>query len=313
MKISHLESIGELPKYLQKKLSEFGTYSPLIKSQLSKEEALREVKDAEIIIAAPSAFKPIDEEFISQLKITKHIALVTVGCDWIDFVACKKRGITISRPLGANSEAAAEHTVGLMIDLAKRITEFDKKFRNGDYDFRNYQGVEFYNKTLGILGLGNVGSKVLRIAKAFNMKVLVFDRSEKSCEEYQVVDLKNLLTQSDFIAICLPLSNETKDLIGENEIKQIKTGAIVVNAAREKIVNKKSILEAINSGKINGYGVETAIMQTLEKDDPYFQYDNVIINPHNAFNTKETEKRVNEMVVANVISFIKGKPQNILV
>ncbi len=312
MKISHLESIGQFPNYLQRKLLKFGKYSPLIKANISPEEALREVLDSEILIAAPSALKPLDEEFVNQLEATQHIALVTVGYDWVDVEACKKNNISISRPIGANSEAVAEHTMGLMIDLAKRITEFDKSFRKGDYDFRKYQGVELYGKTLGIVGLGNVGSKVLRIAKGFNMEVLVFDRSEESCGEFEVTSLSKLSARSDFIAVCIPLTEETESLIADDEIDQMKSGVIIVNTAREEIVDKGAVLKAVASGKVRGYGIETAIMKQLKPDDSYFQYPNVIVNPHNAFNTQETEKRVNEMVVDNVISYIEGKPKNIL-
>lgn len=312
MKILHLESIGELPEHLQKELNAVGEYVPLIQADIPKDQVLKEAKDAEVIIIAPSALKPVDGDFINQLEKTKHIALVTVGYDWVDVEACRKKAISISRPVGANSEAVAEHTIGLLIDLAKRITEFNRDVRKGAIDFRKYQGVELFEKTLGIIGLGNVGHRVCRIAQGFNMQVLAFDRSETSTDQYQIVDLKTLLSKSDFIAVCMPLSPETKNLIGEKEINQMKNGVIVANTAREEIVNKQAVINGIKSGRIFGYGVETAIMTPLDKNDRYFQYPNIIVNPHNAFNTKETARRVSEMVVNNVINFINGEPKNLL-
>lgn len=313
MKVLHLSTTGPLPDYLQKKIESVAEYISHTEANLSEEKALQLAKEAEVITLSPSAFKPVGANFINRLEKTKHIALVTVGYDWIDVEACRQKGISISRPIGANSEAVAEHTFGLLIDLAKRITEFDRDVRNkGAYDFKKYEGVELYRKTLGIIGLGNVGHKVCRISKGFNMRVLAFDRSEKTTKDYEIVGLEKLLKNSDFIAVCIPLTDETRNLIGEKEISLMKDEVIIANTAREEIVNKRAIIKAIKSGKVRGYGIETAIMTKVAPDDEYLQYPNIIVNPHNAFNTKETNKRVDEMVVENVVSFIKGKPKNLL-
>ncbi len=313
MKILHLDTVGPLPPTLQKRIRQKADYVAHMEANLTEQKAVQLVKNFDVLILAPSAIKPITSTFINQLQNTKHIALVTTGYDWIDIEACKKKGISVSRPVGANSEAVAEHIFGLFIDLAKRITEFDRDVRSKEaYDFRKYTGTELYSKTLGIIGFGNVGHKVYRISKGFEMKVLAFDRSEKTTEGYEIVGLKKLLQNSDFIAICVPLTNETEGLIGKTEIGLMKDGVIIVNTAREEIVNKKAILNAIRSGKVKGYGIETAIMTKVSFDDEYLQYPNVIINPHNAFNTLETAQRVNEMVVDNIISFIEGRPQSLI-
>ena len=141
---------------------------------------------------------------------------------------------------------------------------------------------------------------------------MAFDRSEKTTKNYEIVSLEGLLKESDFIAICLPLTKETTNLIGEKEISLMKDGVIIANIAREEIVNKKAIIRAIKSGKVRGYGIETAIMTPLKADDQYLKHPNIIVNPHNAFNTEETQRRTEEMVVENVVSFIKGRPKNLL-
>lgn len=175
-----------------------------------------------------------------------------------------------------------------------------------------YTGVELFGKTLGIIGLGNVGHRVRRISKGFQMRVLAFDRSEGTTKDYEAVSLERLLRESDFIGVNIPLTEETRDLVGEGEISMMKDGVIIANTAREEIVNKKAIVNAIKSGKVRGYGVETAIMTPLDPEDEYLKYPNIIVNPHNAFNTEETQKRTNEMVVNNLISFIEGEPKNLL-
>jgi phosphoglycerate dehydrogenase-like enzyme len=146
----------------------------------------------------------------------------------------------------------------------------------------------------------------------FEMSILVFDRSEASTDDYQVVELKEVIQSSDYLAICLPLSPETTNLIESEELRQMKDSAIIVNTAREEIINKSAIIEAIKTKRIAGYGIETEIMKPISSTDDYLKYNNILINPHNAFNTNETKKRTSNMVVDNVISYIQGKPKNIL-
>jgi len=313
IKVLRLNSTGPLPESLQKRIKREADYISHTQANITEAEAVELAQDAEIIIVEPSALKPIRSSFICRLKKLKHIALTTVGYDWVDIETCQQQGISISRPVGANSEAVAEHTFGLLIDLAKRITEFDRDVRSkGAYDFRKYTGVELYGKTLGIIGLGNIGHKVCRISKGFNMKVLAFDRSETTTRDYKIVNLPTLLQKSDFITVCIPLTKETRNLIGEKEIRMMKDGVILVNTAREAIVNKQAIIKAIKSKKVRGYGLETAVMVKIDPGDDYLKYPNIVINPHNAFNTYETDKKVDEMVVDNVVSFIKGRPKNLL-
>lgn len=314
MKVAHLNVTGEFGQELKAKIEKVASYQALTKPNLTAEEALEVLKDAEVAILAPASIKPIDERLIGQCAKLRHIALVTVGYDTVDLEACKKRGISISRPVGANAQAVAEHTIGMMLDVAKRITEFDRDLRQkGAYDFRNYMGIELTGRTLGILGLGAIGGKVARMAKrALEMRVMVYDRSEKSNEEYQVVNMNDLIVAADVISVHLPLTNETKDFIGSDELSKVKPGAILINTAREEIVNKEAVLGAIESGMLGGYTVETNVMTPISPDDDYLKYPNVLVNPHNAFNTKETQVRVDRMVVDNVVSFIEGKPKNIL-
>lgn len=127
-----------------------------------------------------------------------------------------------------------------------------------------------------------------------------------------LVDKETLLKKSDVITICIPLDDKTKDYISTPEINIMKPGVIMVNCAREKIVNKSAVIEGIKSGKIFGYGVETPIMQKIDRNDPYYQYSNIIVTPHNAFNTIEGDEKSYKLVVDNIFAFVNGKPQNIV-
>ncbi|MDD3474867.1 MAG: NAD(P)-dependent oxidoreductase, partial [Candidatus Dojkabacteria bacterium] len=127
-----------------------------------------------------------------------------------------------------------------------------------------------------------------------------------------VVDKEKLLKESDIIVVCLPLNSSTKDYISTKEISLMKDGVIIVNPAREEIVNKDAVLDGIETSKIYGYGIETPIMKQIPSNDHYYNYPNIIVTPHNAFNTIDADKRTYETVRDNVINYLKGNPQNLV-
>ncbi|MEO8581766.1 MAG: NAD(P)-dependent oxidoreductase [Patescibacteria group bacterium] len=233
--------------------------------------------------------------------------------DWVDLKAAQELGIPISNIKGANSESVAEHTWGMILDLGKRITEFNRDaISKGSYKFGDYRGVEVYGKTIGIVGLGDIGKKVARIAHGFDMRVLGINKSGNSVEGIELVDFPTLLKHSDVIAVCVPYSSETDNIIGKDQIAQMKEGVIVVNPARPEMTNKEAILNGLRSGKIFGFGIETDIMQPIPKDDPYLIHPRIIATPHNAFNTVDAEVKSFDTVIENIRSFLEGKPQNVV-
>jgi len=144
------------------------------------------------------------------------------------------------------------------------------------------------------------------------MKILGYNRSEKNIDGVEQIGLDQLLRVSDIVSINLPLTSDTRGLIGKKEIGKMKDGAILINTAREEIVDKKAVIDAIANNKLFGYGIETAIMKPLKSDDPYLQYPNIIVNPHNAFNTQEAWKKVKDTWVDNIVAFSNGKPVNLV-
>ncbi|MFC1790811.1 2-hydroxyacid dehydrogenase, partial [Patescibacteria group bacterium] len=267
--------------------------------------------DTEILIAGSSGIERISKELLAGLKNLKLITTLTVGMAWVDLEAAKSLKIPVCNIKGANSESVAEHAWGMILDLSKRITEFDRDVRNrGAYRFGDYQGKEVYGKTIGIIGLGDIGKKIARIAGAFKMKVLGTNKSGQKVAGVKLVRMDDLLKESDVVVIAVPLTEETKDLISKREIKLMKKEAILVNPAREPIVNKRAVLKAVKEGKLFGYGVETEIMQPISKSDPYLQYPNVVVTPHNAFNTKDAERKSFEVTIENIKAFLEGKFKN---
>jgi phosphoglycerate dehydrogenase-like enzyme len=284
-------------------LKKMGDLTIINAKKLSAKDILSKAKDVEVLIAGPSGVEKLDSNLLENLKQLKHIALLTVGHEWVDLIAAKKLNISVSTIKGATAESVAEHTWGMILNLAKRISEFNKDAREKNaFKFSDYTGKEVFGKTLGVIGLGDIGKRVAEVGKAFNMQAIGLNKSGKPVNGVELVDLNTLLKKSDVISICLPLNSETKNIIGEKEIKEMKKGVILVNCAREQIVDRKAIIKAVSKGDVFGYGVETDIMTLVPKE--YFSFPNIIATPHNGFNTEDAERKSFDLVIKNIKLFL---------
>ncbi len=313
MKICFITSNPQI-EYVKTDLEKIGELTVHNRQKLSVDEVVELASDAEVLVAGSSGVEKIDKTLIDNLPKLKLIALLTVGIDWVDVAYAREKGIVVSNIKGANSESVAEQTWGMILDLAKRITEFDRDARlKGAFRFNDYKGKEVFGKTLGIIGLGDIGKKVARGAKGFDMRVLGVNKSKQPVEGVELVGLSQLLKESDVIAVCAPLTPETNNIISAEEIAQMKDGVVLVNTSREELVNKQAIVDGLKSGKIFGYGIETAIMTPIPSDDPYFIVSSkVIATPHNAFNTEDADKKSYELVAENIKAWVEGKAQNVV-
>ena len=259
MKIYYISSVPALLPHHKKKLDEFGGCVLILGKKSSEEEVVNKIKDAEILIVAPSGIMKITDKMLSQLPQLKFITTTSTSHDFIDVTAAEKRGIVVSNCKGANAQSVAEAVWAMILALSRRVIEYanDAKFE-GAYNFNSYTGKQIYGKTLGIIGLGDIGLKVASIARGFNMSVLGYNRSKKNLPNINEVTLVNLLKNSDIISINVPLSDETRDLISEKEIMLMKEGIILINTSDEEIVNKQAVLKYIQSGKLCGYGSITS-------------------------------------------------------
>lgn len=290
-------------------LSKMGNLIVVNGLKLSKDQVIEKAFDTDILIVGSSGVEKISDELLNSLPNLKYITTLTVGLAWVDLKACKKHGVIVSNVKGANSESVAEHTWAMILDLSKRVTEFDRDVRNKNaFKFADYVGKEVYGRTIGIIGLGDIGQKVARIAKAFNMEILGVNKSGKRQKNLKLVDFEYLLKNSDVITICAPLTPETKDLISDREVSFMKDGVIVVNCAMEKIVNKEAIFKGLACRKIFGFGIETEISQPV--DPSYLSHSRIVVTPHNAFNTEDANINTYNMAIANVKSFIDSNVKN---
>lgn len=314
MKIYFITAISSpsKPDWISR-LEESGDFTTLSGKKFSNEEIIKKAADAEILIVSPTGVNGITKDLLVGLKKLKFITMPTAGYNWVDIETAKSLGIQISNVQGANSESVAEHIWAMILDLAKRVTEFSKDAKElGAFNFQEYEGKEVFGKTIGIIGVGNIGKRVARIAHGFNMKVLGINKSGKPVKGVKLVPLKTLLKESDVIAICVPFNEETKNLISKKEIALMKKGVIIVNCANEKIVDKKEIIKAVKTGKLFGYGGDLEIMKPIPPNDDFLKFPNIIVHPHNAFNTEDSTRKVWDMVVENTKSFLAGKPKNLI-
>ncbi len=313
MKISIAFSNPMLPDDMLKKLHSLGEVKIFDVQKLTEDKIIEKMPETEIFICESGGISRIGKKVFAGLKNLKFISIYGVGYDWIDIDEANKNGVIVSTTIGSNSEAVAEHTWGMILNLSKRISELERKTRaTGENSVKDYLGLEVFRKTIGIIGLGEIGKRVARIAMGFDMRIIGTNKSGKNVDGVEIVDIDYLLKNSDVITLCVPLDASTENIIGENELKIMKDNVILVNTSREKLVNKKAVLKALSNKKLFGYGIETEIFDPIPPSDEYFKYPNVLLTPHNAWNTKESKENNFRIILENVKAFLENKPINVV-
>jgi D-3-phosphoglycerate dehydrogenase len=239
------------------------------------------------------------------------IARAGVGLDNIDVEAATRQGVVVVNAPTGNTIAAAEHTVAMMLALARHIPQANAKLKSGAWKRSDYMGTELRGKTLGIIGLGNVGSEVARRAQAFNMRLVGYDPFVSS--DYarnlavELVTLEQLIKTSDFITLHLPLTAQTKMLLGAKELSKMKPSARIINCARGGLVDEEALVKAVDAGKVAGAAVDVFIKEPVT-DSVLFQSDKIIVTPHLGASTTEAQTSVALEVAEQVMAVLKGQP-----
>lgn len=290
--------------------------------------------DAEII--SVFTFSQLTKEVLEKFTKLKMIVTRSTGYDHIDINYCKEKGIVVTNVPAYGVHTIAEHTFSLLLALTRKIVPSVERTRKGDFSLDGLQGIELYQKTLGVIGAGHIGSVVIDIAKGFGMNILVYSRhpEEKQSDELiKYVGMDELLANSDVVTLHVPLTPETRHLINMDNITKFKKGAILINAARGAIVETQAIVDAIEKGIFRGVGLdvleeecdlreerELLSSEFLAKCDLKTQLlnhillnsENVIVTPHNAFNSHEAVMTILHTTVDNINAYIAGNPQNVV-
>ncbi|MCJ7759550.1 hydroxyacid dehydrogenase [Candidatus Bathyarchaeota archaeon] len=261
---------------------------------------------------------PFDREVINKAHRLKVISRHGVGYDSIDVRAANEKGIVVTIT-PANAASVAEIAFGLMIAVARKIPEAHFYIKDKRWSRRasrtNLTGVELSGKTLGILGLGRIGSRVAKIGKGFDMKLGYYDivRKRKLEKELPIErrSLDQLLSESDFVSVHVPLTDETRGMIGGKELKTMKRDAILINTARGPIVDEQALYHALKEKWIAAAGLDVFKEEPINQDNPLLELDNVVFTPHVAGSTNEARRRCAMMAVENTIRVLQGKkPEN---
>ncbi|MEW6569563.1 MAG: phosphoglycerate dehydrogenase [Nitrospirota bacterium] len=249
----------------------------------------------------------VSSDIIRAARNLKVIARAGSGLDNVDRIAATKKGIVVMNTPGGNTITTAEHTIALMVSLARLVPQATLSMKKGKWDKKKFMGVELFNKTLGIIGIGNIGSQVAKRMQGFDMNVIAYDPflSEDRAKAMGVekVSLEELLGRSDFITIHTPLTSETKNLINRETIRLMKPGVRIINCARGGIINEKDLYDALLDGRIAGAALDVFEKEPPE-DNPLIRLENVICTPHLGASTKEAQENVATAVAEQVVDYL---------
>src|ERR1700756_1528410 len=271
----------------------------------TKENLNAEIADAEALIVR-SATK-VTPELMEKAPRLRVVGRAGVGVDNIDLEEATRRGVLVMSTPGGNAVSVAEHTFALLLALARQVPRLDKALHEGRWEKSSAAGTEVRGKTLGLIGLGRIGSEVAVRAEAFDMHVLGYDPyiSEAAAREVQVelVPLERLLAESDFVSLHTALSPATQNLINANTLAQMKTGARLINAARGELVDEAALAEALKRGKLGGAALDVFVEEP-PKNSPLTALPNVIGTPHVAGSTTEAQEEVGTQVAVQIRDYL---------
>ncbi len=270
---------------------------------------------------------PISKELIEQAKDLNVIAVHGAGYNNIDVEYATQQHIPVVNTPGISTEAVAEHVLGLILTLTKRIAYADRRLRAGKvyskYEHMNYMGIELYQRNLGVIGLGKIGLEVARkCIKAFNMKVLGYYPNIMSEEKRKIVDdlkidvyqdLHEMLKKADILSINVPLTEKTRNMISTEELNIMKPGTYLINTARGAVVNEEALIGALKSKRIAGAGLDVFVQEPPLADNPLLSLENVCSTPHIAIGTEETLSKTAITVCTQVLKVLRGEKPDYIV
>ncbi len=274
-----------------------------------KEEMLKLIKDVDGIIIGIDG---LSAEIIEEANELKVISKYGIGLDNIDINMATNKKIVVTNTPTANVDAVADLTFGLILSLARRVPEADRKTKSAKWG--KIIGKSVWEKTIGIIGLGKIGRQVVKRAKGFEMNIIVFDivKDKKFAQKYGIkyVNLEKLLRKSDYITIHSPLNDATRNMISYEELEKMKKDAFLINTSRGGIVDEEALYDALRNNKLRGAALDVYKNEPLQ-ESPLKELDNVIMTPHIGAYTEEAIENMSIQAAQNLIDVLEGRePQN---
>ena len=281
----------------------------------TNEELPGRIQGADIIVTKEM---PVSAEMIQRFpESVKLICEAGTGYNNIDLEAARKKGITVCNIPAYSTERVAHTAIMMILNLSSTMQVQMKMLANGNHDnfTKNLQvpHVEVNGKTLGVIGAGHIGKKVIKIAQALDMNILVYTRTPGEDEkEIRYVSLKELLEHSDYVSLHCPLTESTKHMINKETLKLMKPSAFIINTSRGALIDEAALIEALKNGKIAGAGLDVQETEPPKETSPLYTMENVLLTPHMGWKGLETRKRLVSILADNIKNFLAGNPKNVV-
>lgn len=278
----------------------------------------------------------LNKELLDKMPNLKYITTMSTGFDHVDMSECKNRNIIVSNVPSYGETVVAEHTFALLLAISRRLSESVERVKKGNFMPGGLTGFELRGKTIGVIGVGSIGTNVIKIARGFGMNVIVYKRTPDYALEHELgckfVELPILYQQSDIVSLHIPYTKETHHYVNEEAFNQMKDGVVILNTARGALIDTNALLKGLNSGKVKAAGLDVLEEEPLleeEKELLSNDYDKeklllllqdhmlvnhpqVVITPHNAFNSQEALHKIVETTHENISSFLNNASTNVV-
>lgn len=296
--------------------NQFGTVT-VYQNTANETDVITRIADNEIVLVNKA---PITAAVLEACPAVRLICVVATGYNVVDCQAARTKGIPVCNVPSYGTDAVAQFTIALLLEICHRISYHDALVHEGEWGkcgsfcFWRTPQMELAGKTLGIIGFGKIGRAVARIAGALGMKVLAHSRSEspEGMELAQYVTLEKLLSEADIISLHCPLFPETEKMINRDTISRMKNGVILLNTSRGGLLDESAVAEALRSGKIRAAAVDVVSQEPIAESNPLLTAPNCIITPHMAWAPIESRRRLVDCVMENILCFLEGNPQNVV-
>ncbi len=280
-----------------------------VKTGLKKDELIGIIGDYDAVVVRSET--KVTADVIEAGMCLQAIGRAGVGVDNIDVEAATRKGVVVVNAPAGNTTSAAEHTIAMMLALARHIPQANARLKAGEWRRQDFMGTELRNKILGIVGLGNIGSEVARRAKGMEMRLIAYDPF--ASVEYAgnlgvtLVELPHLLREADFITVHTPLNDKTRGLIGAKQLAMVKPSARIINCARGGIIDEEALYRAVEGGKVAGAAIDVFTVEPA-KDSILFKSDKILVTPHLAASTTEAQVSAALVVAEQIVAVLSGEP-----
>ena len=316
MKIVVLDGHGANPGDLSwAPLEELGSLT--VYPRTTPDEVIDHAADADILITNKVI---LDKKVLSALKRLKYIGVFATGFNTIDIQAAKERGIVVTNIPAYSTDSVAQMTFAHLLNITNRVDHYADESRAGrwsrnpDFCYWDTALPELAGKTIGIVGLGHIGSEVARIAGAFGMNVFAYTSKNAADLPASIrkTTLDGLFAASDILSLHCPLTADTREMINKEMLAKMRPGTILINVSRGALVNEQDVAEALESGQLGAYGADVMCEEPPAKTNPLFAQPHAYITPHIAWATVEARMRLMQIAAENIRAFINGEPQNVV-